>query len=314
MIFTKQQIEEILRIMDYHYSFTIMMSLGSESLSTEDELLLNSFGINIKDYKGIFSDYDMMFYLGRLASVLNDKDLNTVKFDDFKNYFKRGQYVPLTNNEKFQLDIAKRKTYSHLKGLANKSKQYMSDLVLEKEKTLRKEYEKVIQGEIERGVVDRKSVQSIISEIGHKMEDWQRDWGRIVETEMNNVFQEGKAQNWLDKEGESTLVYKTVYPKACRHCIELYLTNGIGSKPIVFKLIDLIKNGDNLNKKVADWKAVVGSTHPFCRCDLQRLPKGYEWNEETGSFELSEKQVEGLSYKGKFTIKIGDKVLTGINN
>lgn len=311
MIFTKQQTEEILKIMDYHYSFTIMMGLGSESLSTDDELLLNSFGINIDDYKGLFSDYDMMFYLGRLASVLSDKDLNTVKFDDFKQYFKRGQYVPLTKNEKFQLDIAKRKTYSHLKGLANKSKQYMSDLILDKEKTLRKEYERVIQGEIERGVVDRKSVQSIISEIGHKMEDWQRDWGRIVETEMNNIFQEGKAQNWLDEDGESTQVYKTVYPKACRHCIELYLTKGIGSKPRVFKLSDLIKNGDNLNKKVADWKAVVGSTHPFCRCDLQQLPKGYEWNDETGQFELSEKQVEGLSYKGKFTIQIGDKVLVG---
>jgi len=307
MIFTKEQTEELLRIMDFHYSFVIATNLGVDSLSNDDVQLLESFGINLKDIDNLFPPFYRMYYLGKLTSVLSDKQLNLITYDDYEKHFKSGKYIPLTKTEKFQLDIAKRKSYSHLKGLANKSKTYMSDLVLDHERKLREQYEKVIHDEIERGVLDRKASGSIISEIGHKMEDWQRDWGRIVETEMNNIFQEGKAQSLLDKYGEDVLVYKDVYPKACRHCIQLYLTSGTGSQPILFKLVDLIANGDNLNKKVADWKAVVGSTHPHCRCDLKRLPKGYLWNEENKRFELDKKLVDGLSYKGKVKISFGDK-------
>ena len=313
MMFTKQQVEDVLRVMDYHYSFVIMMNLGVDALSSADVDLLKSFGINIKDYDNLFPVYNQMFYLGKLASLLGEQQLRGIDFKDLQQHINSGQYISLTSQEKRQLDVSKRKTYTHLKGLANKSKDYMSDLILEKEKILRTEYEKVIQGELERGVVDRKTTQSIVSDIGHHMKDWQRDWGRIVETEMNNIYQEGKAEEMLDRYGEDVLVYKDVYPKACRHCIRLYLKGGIGGEPRVFKLIELMANGDNLNKKVDNWKAIVGSTHPFCRCDLRRLPKGYKWNEEKGRFTLDKKTIEGLSYKGIVKISFGDKILT-INN
>lgn len=308
MIFTKDQVEELLRIMDFHYSFVIATNLGVDILSKEDITLLESFGVDINKVGEKFNPFYKMFYLGKIASILSDKDLNLITYQDYEKHFSSGKYFPLSKQEKFQLDIARRKSYSHLKGLANKSKAYMSDLILEKERVLRGEYEKVIGDEIQRGVLDRKSSQSIVSEIGHRMEDWQRDWGRIVETEMNNIFQGGKAEALLERYGEEVLVYKDVYPKACRHCIQLYLTNGVGSQPRIFKLIDLIENGDNLNKKVADWKAVVGSTHSFCRCNLNRLPKGYKWNEEKERFELDKEAAKDLKYKGVVKIQFGDKI------
>lgn len=306
MILIKDQVEQLLRIIDFHYSFSILINLGKEPLLTEDSELLQSFGINIKDFDGIFTPYDKMFYLGRLASVLRNDELKSVSYDDFLNYFKRGQYISLTSNEQAQLSISKKKTYNHLKGLANKSKTYMSDLILNDERKTRTEYEKVIHDEIERGVLDRKSIQSIVSNIGHKLEDWSRDWGRIVETEMNSIFQEGKSNYWIE-EDKDTLVFKTVYDGACRHCIDLYLTNGIGSQPIIFRLSSLIENGDNLNRRVSEWRAVVGSTHPFCRCNLQKLPKDYKWNDESKRFEIDKEKFKDLSYKGTFIIKIGDK-------
>jgi hypothetical protein len=139
------------------------------------------------------------------------------------------------------------------------------------------------------------------------METWKHDWGRIVETEGNNVFQNGKALKMLEEDSE-VMVVKVVYPLACRHCIKAYLTNGIGSKPRVFKLVDLIKNGDNIDRKVADWKPVVGSIHPWCRCDLKKIPKGYEWNEETSRFELSKKFEHKVERKSKVKVTVGNKV------
>ena len=59
-------------------------------------------------------------------------------------------------------------------------------------------------------------------------------------------------------------VFKDVFVGGCRHCIRLYLTGGIGSQPKIFKISDLIANGDNIGVKVNDWKPVISSTHPHC--------------------------------------------------
>ena len=106
-----------------------------------------------------------------------------------------------------------------------------------------------IKKEMIEGVLKKKSVQNIVSNIGHSLEDWNRDWGRIVETEMQNIYQTGVAQQIMKEQGADALVYKEVFSGACQHCIKFYTTAGIGSKPRIFKLIDLINNGDNIGKK-----------------------------------------------------------------
>ena len=72
----------------------------------------------------------------------------------------------------------------------------------------------------------------------------------------------------------------------CKHCIRLYTTNGIGSKPKIFKLSELQGNGTNIGRKSAEWLAVVGSTHLNCRCTLNEVPQGFEWNEKTKAFDI----------------------------
>ena len=133
--------------------------------------------------------------------------------------------------------------------------------------------------------------------------------GTYSETEMQNIYQTGVAQQIMKEQGADALVYKEVFSGACQHCIKFYTTAGIGSKPRIFKLIDLINNGDNIGRKVKDWKPVLNSVHPFCRCDLREVPKGMIWNDETHSFEPpKEPYKRQVERKSKVKIYVGDKM------
>jgi hypothetical protein len=310
MIFTAEEINRLLEIVDYHSSFVVGEVLGREALSDYDRFILNKYGIDPdKISEGRETSYYEMFMWGRLSSLLSDKQNKDLSYNDYEKYIKRGQYIPLTKVEQGQFDLAKQRTYGHLKGLGEKIKRDVGGIAVYQDLKKREEYEKIIHDEIERGVLERKTISGIISEIGHKTEDWYRDWGRIVETEFNNIFQEGRAEDILTRKGADVKVFKDVYPKACRHCIKAYLTDGLDSQPKLFKISELMANGvDNVGRHVEDWKPVIGSMHPWCRCTLRELPLGYVWNEETKSFEMG----KGEGYKSKYhrpkvKMTIGDK-------
>lgn len=64
----------------------------------------------------------------------------------------------------------------------------------------------------------------------------------------------------------STLVFKKVNNDGslCQWCGEFY---GIG-EPKIYTLAQLQANGSNYGKPKSEWKPVIGSTHPRCRCEL----------------------------------------------
>ena len=303
MLFTPEQIEEILNVIEFHHLFVISTNFGPQVLTEEDKRLLISFGVDIEVLSKAIPLYDQMYYFGKLTAILRDKQAETIDFVNFFKYIKTGQYIPLSQREKFELDIAKRKSYTYLKGLKDKVKSSVETSILEQEQLV---YQQTVKEGMVSGVQNRKSVSSIVSDLGHKLNDFKHDWGRIVETEMNNIFLQGRAMEIAEKYGDEVMVYKSVYPLACRHCIEKYLTNGVGSKPRLFKLKDLISNGNNIGKKVKQWVASLQSLHPFCRCLLKVVPPGYKWNEENQRFELPKVFEHKVERKSKIKIQVGD--------
>jgi len=306
-MFTVDQIREILSIVDYHQSFLIMQVLGKDSLDDFDKYILRSNGVDIDKIEAGVPTYYQSLMWGRLSAMLQEKDAKDIKYDDFLKHIKQGQYIPLSKREQAEYEAAKQKTYTHLKGLGIKVKGDVSNILFNEDDKLREERRKAVKEEIERGTLERKSLKSIVSDIGHRTEVWNHDWARIIETECNDIFQQGRESVIREQEGDDARVFKDTFSGACRHCIRLHLTNGIGSKPIVFKLSELSANGTNVGRKVADWKPVIGSVHPHCRCHLRKIPKGYEWDEEKGKFSLKQKEIkERVKRTRKIPIQIGD--------
>ena len=178
-------------------------------------------------------------------------------------------------------------------------------LVVEHDQAARDAYEATIKGSIERAVLERDTVNSVVSEIGNKTGDWGRDLGRIAATEMENAYQAGRAADIESKGGKDAEVWKEVYPQACRFCIQFYTTGGIGSKPVVFKLNELRANGTNVGRKQKDWKPVLYTVHPWCRCMLKEKKPGYVWDEEKGMF-VPPKRDPSKPKKG-IVVTVGDK-------
>lgn len=262
MIFTQNQIDEVMRIIDFQHIFFCAGNVSTLVLSDRDKVLLKSFGIDYTKITEGFTPFQQLYYFGRLAAALDDQT-GKVDYNNFKKYIQRGQYNPLTTREEKTLRYLERNVYNYV------TKQ--RDIVQTQVKTLfdeensRDEFSTIINETLKEGVRKRESKKNLVLELGERTGKWEIDLGRIVETEGQNAFLHGKMDALIERYGkEKLLFYKEVYPGACKHCIRLYLTNGIGSQPRLFTYEELVGNGDNFHLKPKDWKAVLGTTHPFC--------------------------------------------------
>lgn len=135
--------------------------------------------------------------------------------------------------------------------------------------------------------------QQFKSELHQTMTDKSRDWSRVAYTELVTAQETGKAYKILEDYGSDALVYKRTLPTACPQCVHAYCEED-GVTPKVFKLSELLANGDNINRKplptkggkvvdtarpdgAATMKPVSGTMHPFCACRLYKLTKYEHW-------------------------------------
>lgn len=303
MIFTPEEIQRLFEIVDYRLACVIAEVLGKEFLTPSDRELLLKFNFKWESILNKIPPYFQSYIFGRLAGILSPEQLYTLNYSDVEQYIRKEQYSQLTKRELAEYKATATRTYVYIRGMGNRVKETLGNSISEEE--LKRTIE--IKQNLDEGVLERKSVQAIVSSIGNQLGDWNRDWGRIVETEMQNIFCIGTAQVIVDEHGLDALVYKDVFSGACTHCRYLYTTGGSGSKPRIFKISSLIANGDNIGRKARDWKAVIGVTHPYCRCFLRYLPKGYVWDEESQSFGPPKDYKPRVERKSKVIITVGNK-------
>jgi hypothetical protein len=292
-----EQIDQILDVLRKQNITFIAKQLGPDYLTKEEKLRLKKYGIDVSKYYSLKGDVIMnSFYFGLISDALG-KDAHSTTIEQLKTYFEQGKHIPLTQTELMTIDSIKKQCLKDVKAHQGRIFSDINGTINQFEKNNREEYENVIKDVIEEGKLNKKVNGEIARDIARKTGDWSRDFSKVVEFVSHMAFDEGRAAMYERKNGKDAKVYKNVFEGACKHCVKLYLTNGIGSKPIVFKLSELKANGTNIGRKVDEWKAVIGSTHVFCRCTLQELPEGYEWNEEKKQFELVKKPESEMKRK-----------------
>ncbi len=292
MLFTPNQIEELLEIIKYHQIVFIARQVGGEVLSTKDRALLKKYNIDIEEYLKEIPGVEAAYLFGVLAEALGDSKTKELSFKDFKKYLAEGNYIPLSMVEEEALKQVKFQAYNDISGLSNKIQKDFYQKAIEVETT------KVIEG--------RKGIKDLVSNLQKKTKDYNRDFGRIADYIMHSCYETGRLNSIEHNYGEGALVYKDVYPGACKYCIELYLTNGLGSEPRTFKSNELRSNGTNIGRKTKDWKSTLGPVHPWCRCTVHHLSEGYTWNEDKKIFDL-QNYIPKVKRKSKIKIQVGDK-------
>lgn len=307
MLFTPNQVQELLDVIERNHIIYAATNIGVEQLSSYDKMILDRYGIDLDNIKTDFTPFEQSFYFGRLSQTLSKSQASQLDYSDLLKYLRRGQYIPLNKLEQDVLNLGKKRAYGHIKNLGRDIGNEVDTIITEEDKKLRFKKEKIIKEEINIGIEERRSQSTIAREIGRRTGDWQRNLGRIVDTEYNTIFQEGRLSQIIREKEDNVWIYKDVFPGACRHCIKLYLTNGIGSKPRLFRPSELIANGTNIGRKVADWKAVLDSTHPYCRCTIMEVLDGMVWDEERKRFDYPEKYERKIERKSKIKVSVGDK-------
>lgn len=286
MYLTIDQTHQLLKIIEGNQAIVIGSELGSDFLTESDKQLLRLNGI---DYNAIYkplggegSSINLSFHFGMLAEAIGAFEANKLTYQSLRQYVREGNYIPVTQLQKATLNSIKMQSFSSLKTLNGTIFQDVNNII--DTHSLKGQME-FLAKEAREGIDKGLTTRQIANTISEKTGDWNRDFDRIIETANQTAFEQGKASEIERKNpGKDPLVYKRVFESACKHCIRLYLTNGIGSKPIIFKLSELRGNGSNIGRKVADWLATIDALHPYCRCQLFEVPEGFIWNTETQSF------------------------------
>lgn len=311
MLLREEDIRRVFENVDVAVLKIVTRVLGQSYITKADIGLLKKHGVDLVKLLPKFPSYYQAFLFGRLSSALGKQPTSRMKYSEFAKFLpKMGLFEPNTREMAFYR-IAADKTYSHIKGFGEKIKEDIRAAISAEEMNLlqqqeRAKAERVLHEEILDGTLAKRSVKKISSRIADRMQAWNRDWSRIVETESQDVYNLGRAVNMMSEDADP-IVYFQVFPGACRHCIRLYLTRGIGSRPKTFRLSELMANGTNYGLKSSEWKPTVHPVHPYCRCEIVRLPKGYVWNEERGEFAPPEKYERRVERKSKVRITIGNK-------
>ena len=308
MILSENEIHELLTIIQKNQASFVATSFGSDFLNDYDKNILDKYAVDWSKSYDITKDIVFnSFSFGMLAqAIINQQKVKSITYKDLKQYVSSGKYIPLTQIERSTISSIKSQSLKDIKTLNGKifndiNQSLINNSLEAQQQLLRKE---IIQG----SVIKKQTVSQIANEIGHKTGDWSRNFDRIVQYISQTAYEQGKASliKQYSKTDSIIRAYKKVYQGACKHCIKLYLTNGLGSQPIIFILSELEANGNNIGRKVDEYLACVPPTHPHCRCSLQHIRDGEEWNQEKQIFELPEKYVSKVERK-KVLVKVGTK-------
>lgn len=273
MIFTPDEIQRLFDIIDYRLARIIADVLGESRLSSEDKELLKRYGYKWKEDLKKLPPYYQSYLFGRLSSQLTPSQLKTLDYSDLLSYIDKKQYGILTSSEKAMYNAAATRTYAYIKTMGKRMRDILSNAVSEEEIKLLTETQRqleltTIKKELIEGALKKKSIQSIISSIGHSLDDWNRDWGRIVETEMQYIYQIGAAQQVMNEYGAEALVYKEVYPGACFPIENTEFLTNEG-----FKLLKDIRGDElvasyNLKTNTLEYTSIVNKIQYYYEGDM----------------------------------------------
>jgi len=309
MTLTPQQTNSLLEIINNNQALIIGRELGLDYLSDYDKEILERFGVDLNEIylpqtDTIFSS----FHFGLLSDSLNNIGFaEDVTFDDLYEYISKGDYIPLTTQELATIESIKTQSLASLRSVNNKIFQDINQILPNSSRSTQEEF---IKKEVEQGVQYKKTVREIANEIAHKTGDWTRDFDRIIQYNSQKAYEEGKAAAIQRQYGDDVYVYKNVYQGACKHCIRLYLTAGLGSQPKIFKLSELKGNGSNIGKKVADWLPTLEPSHPYCRCNLvflSTLQQTNTWNKQNKKFKTTTTTTPTSRPRPKIKAIVGGK-------
>lgn len=303
----KLTVKKIQRLFDVIENTTIKfiaLNLGIKTLTKKDLNILKKNGVDLNKLKSTDS-VGNAYKFGIISESLGDKRTKDMTFNQFQHFIEGNEYLPLSEIDKDAIEFLRQRSYSDIKGLGNTYNQKLNKFLINTSKVKRKHIEKLIQQTSIQAIEKKQTIRELAQELRNLTKDWGRDFERIADYLMHEAYTQGKISSMLKRGNADDLeVYFSVKNGACKECQRLFLTNGIGSKPKIFKLSEIIKNENNIGRKQSEWKACT-PVHPWCRCELIEKKPLRAWNTKTQMFSrpIQRNVLRERGAKVKVTIK-----------
>lgn len=313
MVFTQSQIQDMLSILTRYQLTFILNQLGPTYLTAAEKALLLAAGIDVNKYVNKKGVIEHAFYFGILADAIGDDRAKKMDYPQFQKFLASKNYIPLTAEEEYALQQVKNRAYTDITNLGARMRSALSNSVLRSNQQQSLIVQKMIRSKTIKAIELRSGARALAADLANTSQDWEVDWLRIAYYLTHEAYNAGRAQDILKNHGANAEVYFDVYDGACKRCKELYLEDpdDPDSKPIVFKLNDIIANGNNIGRKSADWKPTISPTHPYCRCTINYKDPDLEWDADLRAFvKVKKKTSTNPRLQG---VKLNIKVTKGID-
>ena len=313
MVFTQAQINDMLSILTRYQLTFILNQLGPTYLTAAEKALLLAAGIDVNKYVNKKGVIEHAFYFGILADAIGDERAKKMDYPQFQKFLASKNYIPLTAEEEYALQQVKNRAYTDITNLGARMRSSLSNSVLRSNQQQSLIVQKMIRSKTIKAIELRSGARALAADLANTSQDWEVDWLRIAYYLTHEAYNAGRAQDILKNHGANAEVYFDVYEGACKRCKELYLEDpdDPDSKPIVFKLNDIIANGNNIGRKSADWKPTISPTHPYCRCTINYKDPDLEWDADLRAFvKVKKKTSTNPRLQG---VKLNIKVTKGID-
>ena len=121
MIFSYNQILDMISILKKYELIFIAGQLGLDFLSQADKAILIASGINLDDYKNRRGIIEHAFLFGILSEAIGDNRAKKMNYVQFQKFLSSGNFIPLTKEENFSLQTIKQRAFTDITNLGNLS-------------------------------------------------------------------------------------------------------------------------------------------------------------------------------------------------
>lgn len=306
MYFTNSEIRELLDILKAQELVFIATQLGVEFLTDFDKELLRQAGVDLDQFTNSKGVIEHAFLFGMLADAVGSKRAKGMNYKQFRAFVASKNFIPLTDEEELALQTIKTRAYNDITALGSRMRTGVGNILLKQNQATAAQ--KMIRDKAARAIELRQSAPKLAQEFADASKNWDADWLRVAYYLTHEAYNSGRAQSILRQYGKDAKVYFDVYEGACKHCRTLGLVypDDPMSEPIIYKLDDIIANGNNIGRKASEWRSTISPIHPYCRCTLMHKPDGFEWDEELRAFTKPKKrEVSNPKLRGvKLNIKV----------
>ncbi len=268
MLLEQRTQDRINEAVDQAYLSFLITMIGYAALSEEDKRRATSVGLVQINRPLIESLYQIARERG------NEATRKPMKLRDLIAWAGLSGVVALTDAQAYTLEHAKREMYDAIENSREDYKKKIRQEVLKtnaEARAMELSQTVTVQERQQRRTLLISTLLIGIGSIIEKLEDNFTKGATVALTNLvnNAAVDEVMTNNLINRIPTADIrVYKRVKNdgRLCAWCNKFY-TNKDGS-PKVYRLTDLLANGSNDGLSKSAWKAVVGSTHPRCRCQL----------------------------------------------